>query len=118
MTQSSYEMGCAPVLTDDVSLKVFLDHLMKLAVQSSTVCSNERIRRFHEITIVFLWCLHHPMCAYFPIEEESEKEKSISGLEWEYAPGVPDKEDKWHLIPEFMRVICCFMYLWNRHEVW
>ena len=68
MTQSSYEMGCAPVLTDDVSLKVFLDHLMKLAVQSSTVCSNERIRRFHEITIVFLWCLHHPMCAYFPIE--------------------------------------------------
>ncbi|KAK8820854.1 hypothetical protein WA556_005168 [Blastocystis sp. ATCC 50177/Nand II] len=34
VTQNSYDSTCAPVLTDDVSLKVFLDHLMKLAVQS------------------------------------------------------------------------------------
>ena len=63
-----------------------------------------------EIIKVLLLCPHHPMCAYFPIEEESEKEKSILGVEWEYAPGVPDKEDKWHLIPEFMRVRRCSVY--------
>ena len=34
VTQNSYDSTCAPVLTDDVSLKVFQDHLMKLAVQS------------------------------------------------------------------------------------
>ena len=28
--------GSAPVLTDDVSLQVFMDHLKKLAVSSST----------------------------------------------------------------------------------
>ena len=34
VTQNSYDTNCAPVLTDDVSLNVFLDHLRKLAVQS------------------------------------------------------------------------------------
>lgn len=34
VTQNSFDTTCAPVLTDDVSLKVFMEHLMKLAVQS------------------------------------------------------------------------------------
>ena len=33
---SSQEGSGAPILTDDVSLQVFMDHLKKLAVSSST----------------------------------------------------------------------------------
>ena len=38
----------APVLTDDVSLQVFMDHLKKLAVSSST----QMLCDFYEILIV------------------------------------------------------------------
>ena len=35
-TQCPVQDGSAPVLTDDVSLQVFMEHLKKLAVSSST----------------------------------------------------------------------------------